>query len=140
MRIEPYDSSPYNTLVRSAVTAARNAYCPYSRFHVGAALQTASGMIYTGCNVENSSYGATICAERSAVAKAVGDGEKRFRAVAITGYRESEENMSFCMPCGICRQVLSEFAGEGFEIAVTDGKVIKIYMISELLPEAFGKK
>lgn len=138
MRIEPYDTSPYKSLAERAKQAARNAYCPYSNFHVGAALLTGDGSIYTGCNVENSSYGATICAERTAAVKAVSEGCRSFIAVAVVGYHQREAAMTFCMPCGICRQFLSEFAqAEDFDIAVTDSINIKIYRCSELLPEAF---
>jgi cytidine deaminase len=136
MRIEPYETSRYKPLIDTAKKAAESAYCPYSNFHVGAALLTAEGVIYTGCNVENSSYGAAICAERTAAVKAVSEGRLRFSAVAVIGYHD-EEDMTFCMPCGICRQFLCEFAGDGFEIVVTDNKQIKIYSFLELLPEAF---
>lgn len=137
MRIEQYDTSCYKSLIEAAKKAAVNAYCPYSHFHVGAALLVAEGIIYTGCNVENSSYGATICAERTAALKAVSEGSRRFFAIAIIGYRDTEDDMTFCMPCGICRQFLCEFAERSFEIAVTDNTQIKIYTLSELLPEAF---
>lgn len=138
MRIEPYETSLYKILVERAKQAAQNAYCPYSNFHVGAALLTGDGSIYTGCNVENSSYGATICAERTAAVKAVSEGCRHFTAVAVVGYHESESSMTFCMPCGICRQFLSEFAQtDDFDIAVTDNRDVRIYKCSELLPEAF---
>lgn len=137
MRIESYDTGRYKSLVETAKKAAGNAYCPYSHFHVGAALLTSEGIIYTGCNVENSSYGATICAERTAAVKAVSESSRNFSAIAVVGYRDTADDMSFCMPCGICRQFLCEFASGSFEIIVTDNTQIKIYTLSELLPEAF---
>lgn len=138
MVIEEYKRSRYKPLVDSAKQAARKAYCPYSHFHVGAALLTADGSIYTGCNIENSSYGATICAERTAAVKAISEGSRRFRAIAVIGYHENVETMTFCMPCGICRQFLAEFAEMSeFEVVVADCCSIKVFMLSELLPEAF---
>ncbi len=138
MYIEPYETSRYRVLIERAKQAARNAYCPYSNFHVGAALLDKDGSIHTGCNVENSSYGASICAERTAAVKAVSEGCRTFTAVAVVGFHRNEEDMTFCMPCGICRQFLSEFTQTGdFDIAVTDNTNIRIYKCSELLPEAF---
>jgi cytidine deaminase len=137
MRIESYDTCRYKPLVDAAKKAAKNAYCPYSHFHVGAALLTADGIVYTGCNVENSSYGAAICAERTAAVKAISEGSLHFTAAAVIGYHETVDDMTFCMPCGICRQFLAEFADDSFEIVVTDNTLIKIYTLSELLPEAF---
>lgn len=139
MHIEPYTAnSRYLTLIESAEQAACNAYCPYSRFHVGAALLTSDNKIYTGCNIENASYGGTICAERTAVCKAVSEGNRDFIAIAVIGYHKYRDDMTFCMPCGICRQILAEFAEmNSFQIIVTDRKSIKIYIGTELLPEAF---
>jgi cytidine deaminase len=96
-------------LFRAAWKAAEAAYAPYSRFRVGAALLGASGMVYTGCNVENRSYGLTICAERTAVVKAVSSGERRFTALAIA----APDSVLPVGPCGACRQVLSEFMESG---------------------------
>lgn len=138
MYIEPYDISRYKLLADSAKQAARNAWCPYSHFHVGAALITDDGSIYTGCNIENSSYGATICAERTAAVKAVSEGSRSFSAIAVIGYHENDENITFCMPCGICRQFLAEFSeSDNLKIIVADNNIIKIYTLSELFPEAF---
>ncbi len=123
-------------LLNLAKEAAKNAYCPYSRFHVGAALLTESGNVYTGCNVENSSYGAAICAERAAVCSAVNCGDKKITAAAIYGFHETNGEYPFCMPCGICRQVLAEFGSP--EIIVADGAEIKTYKLSELLPFSFS--
>ncbi len=106
-------------LIRRAHAAKEGAYAPYSRFHVGAALLTDDGHIFTGCNVENSSYSLTICAERNAVFQAVHAGKLKFRSIAI-----ASDNHGILTPCGACRQVLSEFA-PGMEIILTgaDGTV-----------------
>ena len=109
-------------LLRHALEARQNAYAPYSHYTVGAAVLTDSGRIYTGCNVENASYGLTCCAERNAIFKAVGSGERKLLAVAVTG----PEGGEMAMPCGACRQVLSEFASapEMPVIVSEDGKGI----------------
>ncbi|MBQ9745264.1 MAG: cytidine deaminase [Clostridia bacterium] len=125
-------------LINAAIAAMKKAYAPYSSFYVGAALLAKSGAVYTGCNVENASYGACNCAERTAVFKAVSEGERSFRAIAIVGGKGGEIN-GFCPPCGICRQVLSEFAGEDFRILLFDGKNEKTLTIAELLPHSFAK-
>lgn len=120
-------------LLNLAKEASENAYAPYSRFGVGAALECASGMVYTGCNIENVALGSTICAERVAVGKAVSSGERRFVRLAIYG-----EGKDYCMPCGTCRQVLAEFAKD-MEILcarATGGYVS--YKLSELLPHSFS--
>lgn len=122
-----------NELIEKAFEARENAYAPYSKFKVGAALLTANGKIYTGCNVENASYPVGICAERVAMSKAVADGEIKFAALAVVG-----SSSSYCYPCGMCRQFMSEFCGEDFEIislkSADDYKIIKM---SELLPYTF---
>ncbi len=126
-------------LISSAIEARKNAYAPYSHFMVGAALLGESGKVYQGCNIENASYGATNCAERTAVFRAVSEGERRFKAIAIIGgMRDKKPNYAF--PCGICRQVLREFCEpEQMWVIVarseTDFKKMKL---SELLPESFG--
>jgi cytidine deaminase len=123
-------------LVEKAIEAKENAYVPYSGFRVGAALLTDSGKAYTGCNVENASYGAAICAERTAVVKAVSDGETMIKAIAITS--DSED---YTFPCGICRQVIAEFCNEETLIICSnkDGKY-REYTIDDILPNAFTKK
>ncbi len=118
-------------LYEIALLAKENAYAPYSGFKVGAAALTQDGIVYTGCNVENASYGATICAERTAIVKAVSEGKKNIVKMAI-----ASDNMDPTYPCGICRQVISEFMPEG-EIIVANGKNISIYKVSELMPYAF---
>ena len=127
-------------LILNAFEGRTRSYCPYSGFAVGAALLTASGEIFRGCNVENSSYGATICAERTAALKAVSEGEREFKAIAIVGGpKEAKELSDYAYPCGVCRQFLSEFAGPDMTVIVAksiDDK--KIFKLSELLPAAFS--
>lgn len=119
-------------LYRIANDVKENAYAPYSGFRVGAALLTRSGKVYTGVNVENASYGATLCAERGAVAKAVSEGEREFRALAIAS------SAGEAMPCGICRQVLMEFEPELRVITGKDEEHLKSDSLQELLPGAFS--
>ena len=104
---------------------------------MGAALLTASGKIYTGCNIENAAYGPTICAERTAFFTAVSQGERAFTAIAIVGGREDWD--SFCAPCGVCRQVMAEFCQDSFRILLgrSDGAV-REFTLKELLPMRFG--
>lgn len=118
-------------LIAAAAKARRQAHAPYSKFRVGAALLTAKGKIYTGVNVENASYGLTMCAERVAVGKAVSEGERRFVAVAVVA-------PGAVTPCGACRQVLAEF-GECavFCCDARDARRVRVYELSELLPEVF---
>ena len=126
-------------LVRTAVNAAKKSYSPYSNFCVGAALLCADGEIFEGTNVENVSYGATNCAERTAFFDAVMNGKRDFVAIAIVGSKRGEEITSYCAPCGICRQVMAEFCGEDFEILLYDGKNIAVQTLGEVLPGAFDK-
>lgn len=128
-----------NELIKAALDARENAYAPYSRYHVGAALLTATGKIYQGCNVENASYGATNCAERTAFFKAVSEGERQFKAIAIAGGMKGQALNSYAYPCGICRQVMQEFGGADFKIIVVKNEQeYKEYTLTELLPEGFG--
>lgn len=122
-------------LVKLAVEMKKNSYSPYSNFRVGAVLVAGSGKIYTGVNIENASFGATCCAERTAIFKAVSEGEDVLRTLAIAG---DSEDMIF--PCGICRQVIAEFAGENLRILCScpDGSY-KVYSVKDLLPHAFLK-
>lgn len=126
----------YEELIKKASEAKEKAYVPYSKFKVGAAILTGNNKVYTGCNIENASYGATNCAERTAIFKAVSEGEKEIRAIAVVG---SEDELTF--PCGICRQVISEFALQNIEIII--GKNENEYVVKtleEILPGAFTKK
>lgn len=118
-------------LLALAKEAQDNAYAPYSHYAVGAALLCADGRVYTGCNVENASYGATVCAERTAVCKAVSEGNRDFVKIAIVGSGEQP-----AYPCGICRQTLAEFA-PALRVIVGQEKKIEEYALADLLPEAF---
>ena len=117
-----------------AQTVSRNAYAPYSGFKVGAALLTEDGRVYSGVNIENSSSGATICAERTAFVKAISEGEKQFTAIAV--YAEGEE----AIPCGICRQLMYEFAPEIMVITGTSRDELNVRTLTELLPVGFSLK
>ncbi len=128
------EDSEYPQLIEKAREALNNAYCPYSSYKVGAAIQTEGGKIFTGCNIENGSYGASNCAERTAIFKAVSEGEKTFSAMAIF----TEEGNDPPFPCGICRQVLSEFCSADMKILVYDGeKSLYNFTLDELLPYSF---
>lgn len=120
-------------LVRAAWGAWQNAYAPYSHFKVGAAVLAEDGRIYTGCNVENAVFGATLCAERVAVGQAVAAGQRRLVAVAVVANSQSPTT-----PCGTCRQVLSEFASD-MAVIVDNGKRRWRYQLAHLLPEAFSR-
>ena len=126
-------------LVAVAEQARLASYSPYSNFAVGAALLCADGDVIIGANVENSSYGATNCAERTAFFTALMQEKKDFVAIAIIGAKRGEKVTSFCAPCGICRQVMAEFCSPSFEILLYDGKDIKTHTLSEILPESFDK-
>lgn len=122
----------YENLVKAARDAREKAHCPYSKFKVGAALLTDAGTIITGCNVENASYGLTNCAERTAIFKAVSEGEKNFKAIAIV------LDGPVGAPCGACRQVIREF-GEHIDVVMANLKNdVKIMKLGELLPLSFG--
>ncbi len=126
----------YSELIQIANEAKLKAYAPYSHFRVGAALLGESGEIYTGINVENSSYGLTNCAERTAVFKAVSEGETKFKTIVITSDAED-----FISPCGACRQVLMEICGKDLEVVMTNrDNEIRILPLSDLLPNSFNKE
>lgn len=114
-----------------------NSYSPYSNFKVAAALLSKNGNVYKGVNVENSSFSATNCAERTAVFSAIANGEKEFVKIAVVGGKNGEIK-DFCFPCGVCLQVLSEFCEKDFEIVLFNGEEVKTYTLSQLLPESFG--
>lgn len=123
---------PLKNLLAAAKAAQRQAHAPYSRFRVGAALLTKSGKIYTGCNVENASYGLTICAERVAITKAVSEGHRQFQAIAVVCPSTKPT------PCGACRQFLAEFGD--MTVICADSRNVKrvqTYRLTELLPHAF---
>ena len=126
-------------LIQAALNARKTAYSPYSHYQVGAALLTEDGDIFVGGNIENASYGATNCAERTAVFKAVSEGKRRFQAIAIAGGMEGKLPVDYAYPCGICRQVMAEFAGPDFIVIVVKNiSDYREYKLCELLPYAFG--
>ncbi|HWQ62162.1 MAG TPA: cytidine deaminase [Negativicutes bacterium] len=120
-------------LIKAAVAARAGAYAPYSRFAVGAAVQGAGGRIYSGCNIENASYGLTVCAERVAIFKAVSDGEKRLVTLAVAA-----DTATPASPCGACRQVMAEFGINKVVMCNTKGERLTV-TLDELLPYAFDK-
>ena len=134
MRIQPEQAE---SLVKQALAARENAYCPYSSFAVGAALLCGDGTVYTGCNVETAAFNG-CCAERTAIFHAVADGKRGFTALAVAGAGQGQQPDSLCTPCGVCRQVIREFCKPDFEIILTDGKNIQAVTLEELLPMAFG--
>ena len=119
-------------LIDMALKAMENAYAPYSGFKVGAALLCSDKKVYTGCNIENSSYGASNCAERTAIFKAVSEGEREFEKIAIVS-----SSGDFTFPCGICRQVLSEFMYDKTVVLFSEKDGISEFKVKELLPETF---
>ena len=125
-------------LMKAAAKAREYSYSPYSGFRVGAALLAKIGKVFTGCNIENAAYSPTNCAERTAVFKAVSEGEREFLAIAIVGGK-GEELSDFCAPCGVCRQVLAEFTDENFRILLGTPEQFSVYSMKEILPYSFGK-
>ena len=133
----------YDDLISKAIEMTERSYVPYSHFHVGAALLEKNGKIWTGCNIENAAYGPSNCAERTAVFKAVSEGARDFEAIAIVGGPEDGAGkvqiQDFCPPCGVCRQVLSEFCDKDFKIILANGKgEQKVFTLGQLLPESFS--
>lgn len=128
-------------LIKLAFEGRKFAYTPYSKFKVGAALETKAGKVYTGCNIENAAYTPCNCAERTAFFKAVSEGEREFSRIAIVGgYEDGEEVSGFAAPCGVCRQVMIEFCNpEEFQIIVAKSeKEFQVFTLEELFPEGFG--
>lgn len=123
----------YTSLAHKAVEAKAKALPTYSKFHVGAALLTEEGKLYQGCNIETSSYSLTICAERTALFKAISEGERKFSAIAI-----ASDDPGFCPPCGACRQVMLDLCGNIDVIMINHKEEIKVFKLTELLPVAFG--
>lgn len=123
-----------DTLIELALESREKAYAPYSNFKVGAAILTEDGIIYSGCNVENASYTPTICAERVAIFKAIFDGHRKIKKVAVVGKLDN-----FTFPCGVCRQVIREFCDDDCEIIIIKNKnEYKVLKFSEILPYSFG--
>ena len=121
-------------LINLAEQASRNAYVPYSHFAVGAALECRDGTVFTGCNIENAALGSTICAERTAIFKAVSEGHRDFVRIVIAGKSED-----YCVPCGSCRQVMMEFAPEMEVICLNGQGQAKSFRLRELLPYGFDQ-
>ncbi len=140
MLIELLKSVPVRDLISNAVNAREKAYCPYSKYAVGAALLLNDGKIVTGCNIENAAYGPSNCAERTAIFKAVSEGYTHFKAIAIIGGTQGKLINQFAFPCGVCRQVMREFCDPDTFVVIVAKSVTeyKVYSLSELLPEGFG--
>lgn len=133
------DEIPAAELIKSAMEARKKSYAPYSGYQVGAALLTNELRIYTGCNIENAAFTPGICAERTALYKAVSEGKRRFKAIVIVGGKK-DGPLQYAFPCGVCRQVMREFVIPD-EFALIIGKSpedYKVYSLEELLPESFG--
>lgn len=135
----------YEQLVEIALDMRNNySYAPYSHYHVGAALLGEDGTVYTGCNVENASYPIGVCAERTAIVKAVSEGCRQFQALVIVGAASDKKGSDFCAPCGMCRQAIREFCNPDFPIILVEVdesgvvQAYKIYMLEELLVDSFG--
>ncbi|MBR6740745.1 MAG: cytidine deaminase [Clostridia bacterium] len=125
-------------LVSKAIEARKKSYCPYSNFAVGAALLTADGRVYTGANIESVSFSPTVCAERVAFFTAVHAGERDFSAIAVVGGKADQDVNDFCPPCGVCRQVMTEFCKRDFTVLLSDGKNIREFTLEAILPESFS--
>ncbi len=120
-----------------AVKAVENSYSPYSGFRVGAALLTEDGKVFTGCNIENSAFSPTVCAERTAIFKAVSEGERDFAAIAIAGGKDGKIE-GVCPPCGVCRQVMAEFCKPDFTVLLVTGQEsYEKHSLADLLPLSF---
>lgn len=122
----------YTELIKQALQAREKAYAPYSKFRVGAAIVTEDKQVFTGCNIENASYSPTICAERTAIFKAISEGHRKIKTIAIVG------DSDFTYPCGVCRQVIREFGRDANIIIANSEKSFKEYKLEELLPHSFG--
>lgn len=134
------DDQMKHQLIAAAREARKNSYSLYSGYQVGAAVLTEDGTIFTGCNVENASYSATNCAERTAIFSAVAAGHRRISAIAVCGSPEGEELTQYAYPCGVCRQVMREFSDpdEMKVICAGGAQAYEEYTLSELLPKSFG--
>ncbi len=127
------DNKMLDTLFTEAKLARDRSYCPYSNFAVGAALLTSEGRIYHGCNIENAVFSPTVCAERTAIFKAISEGERDFVAIAIAGAKQGDDPAEDCYPCGVCRQVLAEFCSPDLIVITAKGRTT----LSDLLPHSF---
>ncbi|MBR4430640.1 MAG: cytidine deaminase [Clostridiales bacterium] len=132
------DNNEVRDLCQKAIDMRSESYAPYSDFLVGSAILTSDGEIFTGCNIENSAFGPSICAERTAIVKAVSEGRKDFAAIAIAGGKRDGE-LQYCAPCGVCRQVMREFCKPSFKIYLAkSADDYQEFTLGELLPESFG--
>lgn len=132
------DNNAIPDLCQKAIDMRSESYAPYSDFLVGSAVLTGDGSIYTGCNIENSAFGPSICAERTAIFKAVSEGHKDLVAIAIAGGKR-DGDLQYCAPCGVCRQVMREFCNSSFRIYLAkSAQDYKEFTLGELLPESFG--
>lgn len=131
----------YSALIEMAFEAREKSVCDFSGFAVGAALLCESGEVFTGCNIECCAYSATICAERTAIFKAISEGETEFVALVVVGGRKDEDVQEFCTPCGLCRQVIAEFCSSpDFEVILAKNtEEYVVYKVEQLLPEAFSR-
>lgn len=126
-------------LCKAAIEALENSYSPYSNCKVGAALLCENGRVYIGCNIENAAFSPTICAERTAFAKAISEGERKFSAIAVAGIKNGV--LTAFSPCGVCRQVMAEFCKKNFKIlVVTSNESFEEYTLEQLLPSSFDLK
>lgn len=133
------DSKIKNLLIQKSLEMRKFSYTPYSNFAVGAAIITEDGEIFTGCNIENAAFTPTICAERTAIFKAVSEGKRCFKAIAISGGPAGKEPEDYCVPCGVCRQVMREFCDDDFLIIMAKSEDdYKEMFLKELLPMSFG--
>lgn len=138
--MERLDEKTIRALITAAIEARKKSYSPYSHYQVGAALLAKDERVFTGCNIENAAYTPTNCAERTAFFKAVSDGVRGFRAIAIVGSPEGDELMQYANPCGVCRQVMMEFCNPSdFQIIVAKSQDdYRVVTLKEFLPEGFG--
>lgn len=129
-----------SSLINKAFSARKLSYSPYSSFAVGSALLCTDGEIYSGCNIENSSYPVGICAERTAISKAVSSGKRNFKAIAIVGGLSDDSDLKYCPPCGMCRQFLNEFCDKDFVVILAKSlREYKLISFDEILPFPFNK-
>ena len=132
------DEKVISDLCQKAIDMRSESYAPYSDFLVGSAVLLSDGTVYTGCNIENSAFGPSICAERTAIFKAVSEGHRDFAAIAIAGGKRDGE-LQYCAPCGVCRQVMREFCKSSFRIYLAkSADDYQEFTLGELLPESFG--
>lgn len=128
-------------LIKCALDARRMSYSPYSGFAVGAALLCSDGTVYSGCNIENSAFSPTNCAERTAFFKAVSEGKREFVKIAVVGGNSEKEPDNYCPPCGVCRQVMKEFCKPDFEIIIAKTpEDFRVMTLADLLPASFDKR